>query len=411
MAETLAWLVAQGQKASLRVWAVEIYFDNVFDLLNNKAPVNIASNKGFTYQQNSAARYDENGKWIPPFLNGKWNAQLSYSVDSVVGKREEVVTTLADIARIGQVVEVSRSCQGHAFNDRSSRSHAVLGAVLSNGGRTSHFLFVDLAGSERVKKSNVSGLRMAEAVCTNTSLAALQRVISARASNARHVPYRDSALTKMLRQSLAGAACGGVVVTLSPGAAHADESQSSLRFAKQYLKVSSCVQRNEIPDHGSISQALQRAERELANLANSQHAGRVDPQAGEQLKQSWRHNVSQLEMFQKRLLEAKQQMNSGQKDPSLQATISHANAKITLHQGIVARMMLSGLYKNPSKLVIAKQQEVLRLRQALADVMPATDKSNSVNQEDLAVTGGELILGSGLKGMINHIVAQAASPS
>lgn len=58
---------------------------------------------------------------------------------------------------------------------------------------------VDLAGSERLKKSKSVGLRMTEARCINLSLTTLGMCISARASEERHVPFRDSKLTRLLQ--------------------------------------------------------------------------------------------------------------------------------------------------------------------------------------------------------------------
>jgi hypothetical protein len=55
---------------------------------------------------------------------------------------------------------------------------------------------VDLAGSERQKKTHAEGVRMDEAKSINMSLSALGNVIKALASNASHVPFRDSKLTR-----------------------------------------------------------------------------------------------------------------------------------------------------------------------------------------------------------------------
>ena len=101
-------------------------------------------------------------------------------------------------------------------NTCSSRSHCILSLTLRmedevHAGRTrvksSTFHLVDLAGSERQRMSRSSGVRLREAVSINKSLSALGNVIMALAEPwarpwARHVPYRDSKLTFLLRDAV-----------------------------------------------------------------------------------------------------------------------------------------------------------------------------------------------------------------
>jgi hypothetical protein len=76
--------------------------------------------------------------------------------------------------------------------------------------------FVDLAGSERVKKSGATGEQLKEAQAINLSLAALGNVISALATDAPHVPYRDHKLTMLMSDSLGGSAKTLMFVNISP---------------------------------------------------------------------------------------------------------------------------------------------------------------------------------------------------
>ena len=64
--------------------------------------------------------------------------------------------------------------------------------------------FADLAGSEKVRKTNATGQRLQEAQKINLSLTLLGQVISQIVKNSKHVPYRDSKLTHILKDSLGG---------------------------------------------------------------------------------------------------------------------------------------------------------------------------------------------------------------
>eukprot|EP00939_MAST-03C_sp_MAST-3C-sp1_P002846 g2846.t1 len=162
------------------------------------------------------------------------------------------------------------------MNAHSSRSHAALTLVLTrrqlgeeddnsskdrNGSDKSpslcrsRLLFVDLAGSERVKRS-IGGVggggnkvktyhhhqRFEELKAINLSLSALGNCIAALAaanggSSRRHVPFRDSKLTRLLQGSLGGNSKTALVLTISPGEADARETTSTLQFGTRAMDV------------------------------------------------------------------------------------------------------------------------------------------------------------------------------
>ena len=138
---------------------------------------------------------------------------------ATVGEKLAPLTGPVDVARFARTIEATRTAKSHALNDRSSRSHCLVKLHLvrqapgGGGGQTkTTLLFVDLAGSERTKKTGVQGSAKAEAVSINGSLSALGRVIKTLGGRTGgHVPYRDAALTMLLRDSFGGKSCTSVV--------------------------------------------------------------------------------------------------------------------------------------------------------------------------------------------------------
>lgn len=131
----------------------------------------------------------------------------------------------------------NRSVAATKANERSSRSHSVfilklIGENSATGERCEGTLnLVDLAGSERLKHSGAEGDRMKETQNINKSLTCLGNVIDALGRGSGHVPYRDSQLTWLLRNSLGGNSKTLMFVMVSPLEAHLKETLTSLRFA------------------------------------------------------------------------------------------------------------------------------------------------------------------------------------
>jgi hypothetical protein len=133
-----------------------------------------------------------------------------------------------------------------SMNRESSRSHSVLTTIieskaLSHTGiwnmKTSRFHIIDLAGSERSKNTNAVGERLKEAGMINKSLSALGNVINSLVDLSegknRHVPYRDSKLTFMLRDSLGGNSKTVIIANISPSNVNMGETLSTLEFARR----------------------------------------------------------------------------------------------------------------------------------------------------------------------------------
>ena len=132
------------------------------------------------------------------------------------------------------MVEITRSAKGHALNERSSRSHCIVTLELQQKAgknlRKSQFLFVDLAGSERIGKTGSVNLAAHEAKNINTSLLTLGKCISGLNKNLQVVPFRESALTMLMKGSLTGNCRTSLIVTAANDPDMIGESFSSLGF-------------------------------------------------------------------------------------------------------------------------------------------------------------------------------------
>ncbi|KAH8205136.1 hypothetical protein TruAng_000701 [Truncatella angustata] len=148
----------------------------------------------------------------------------------------------AEVESMLATANKNRTVAATQMNRASSRSHCVftlrLEGIDIEGNRSEGVLnLIDLAGSERVKESQVEGQNFREAASINTSLSTLSKVMTALAENASHIPYRDSALTKLLEGCLGGNAKTLMFVMISPLATDIKETVSSLDFATTVSKA------------------------------------------------------------------------------------------------------------------------------------------------------------------------------
>ena len=159
------------------------------------------------------------------------------------------------------------------MNNQSSRSHAVISIYIEktispspkvpgqgptppqNRDRAkiqkSVFHIIDLAGSERQNKTGTTGERTREAGSINKSLLNLSIVIREIINNKKQIPYRDSKLTHLLRDSLGGNAKTSIIAAVSPFDINLSETISTLNFAQNAKKVK---------NHAVVNEELSAAE-------------------------------------------------------------------------------------------------------------------------------------------------------
>jgi hypothetical protein len=156
---------------------------------------------------------------------------------------EEVVESEEDLEEVLRRGSINRHIAATSMNSESSRSHSVFMIVLETKSKReglvnylySKFNIIDLAGSERQKVTEATGERLKEAGKINRSLSVLGNVINSLVDIAqgksRHVHYRDSKLTFLLKNSLGGNSKTVIIANISP--LYSAETLSTLNFAKR----------------------------------------------------------------------------------------------------------------------------------------------------------------------------------
>ena len=264
---------------------LEIYNENVRDLLDTTGG---ALGKSIATTPEGQAfglgrKKDASVKLLRVREDPKTGPYVEGLKSVAVSKHEEV----AGILKIGNATRIVASTQ---MNNESSRSHAIFTIhftqTLINHAqgtatdRRSKINLVDLAGSERVDRSGATGTRLREAAAINKSLSTLgqcinkladmgsdakRSCISSEQLQHRHsqrrkrlkksfIPYRDSVLTWLLKESFGGNARTVMLATIRPSVAYYEETMSTLRYAERAKRIVNKAVLNEDPNLKIIRQ-------------------------------------------------------------------------------------------------------------------------------------------------------------
>uniref|UniRef100_A0A673LIA7 Kinesin-like protein kif7 n=1 Tax=Sinocyclocheilus rhinocerous TaxID=307959 RepID=A0A673LIA7_9TELE len=168
------------------------------------------------------------------------------------GVKECEVEGLDEVLSLLESGKTARHTGATQMNPNSSRSHTIFTVLIEQrrgGSRaaagtvqilSSKFHFVDLAGSERILKTGNTGERLKESIQINSGLLALGNVIGALGDPKRkgtHIPYRDSKITRILKDSLGGNAKTLMIACISPSSSDFDESLNTLNYAKRARNI------------------------------------------------------------------------------------------------------------------------------------------------------------------------------
>jgi hypothetical protein len=167
----------------------------------------------------------------------------------VQGLTRPSISSFADFESLHDTSLSQLSVDEAVINRRGITAHLIttieLRQVQRQGGlrieKLSKIQFVDIAGAERLSRTNVAGRRLKEATSVNKSLSALHAVISKLGaktqSTSSFVPYRDSLLTRLLREALGGDCCTVALCTLSPSEMYNQETRKTLEVCSQLRQI------------------------------------------------------------------------------------------------------------------------------------------------------------------------------
>ena len=166
----------------------------------------------------------------------------------VAGAANMVVGSRKELEALMHKGNLYRTTEATNCNEVSSRSHAVLQLRVESqprfeeGGkiRVGKLSMIDLAGSERATKTNNAGEAAREGANINRSLLSLANCINALADRTKksgHIPYRDSKLTRLLKDSLGGSCRTLMITNVSPASDQFDETLNSLKYANRAKNI------------------------------------------------------------------------------------------------------------------------------------------------------------------------------
>ncbi|KAI4904498.1 hypothetical protein NFI96_025300 [Prochilodus magdalenae] len=258
---------SQNQQYLVRASYLEIYQEEIRDLLAEVLLLRIR--RSYMLIGDGSPGSKEQGRKL----------ELKESPESGVYVRDLSSFVTKNVKEIEHVMNAGNRARSVGFtnmNEHSSRSHAIFTITVECGQpgpdgrshiRVGKLNLVDLAGSERQTKTGVKGERLKEAAKINLSLSALGNVISALADGrSSHIPYRDSKLTRLLRDSLGGNAKTIMVATLGPASCCYEETLTTLRYASRAKNIKNVPRVNEDPKDALLREFQQEIARLKAQL-------------------------------------------------------------------------------------------------------------------------------------------------
>lgn len=223
---------------------LEIYNEKIQDLLvgvstSSQSTGSISSGGGGTMSGSGSMTTNSNDE-VEVSIRQRTNGEV------VIENLTEVpITNAFEAISTMQTGVARRRVAATNMNLYSSRSHSVFTVTISTrettdagtATRTTRLNLVDLAGSECAKATGANPQQQKEAANINKSLSALGKVILSLVSRHSHIPYRDSKLTFLLKESFGGNSRMCLIANIAPTLSASQESLSTLSFASNARKL------------------------------------------------------------------------------------------------------------------------------------------------------------------------------
>lgn len=302
----------------------------------------------------------------------------------VEGLIEEIVSNAEETYNLLKIGTLNRHVGSTSMNKESSRSHSVFTLVIESKicqdgvskYVTSQFHLIDLAGSERQKATDCAGERLKEAGMINKSLSALGNVINSLVDisegKSRHIHYRDSKLTFLLKDSLGGNSKTSLVANISPAASATFETLSTLKFAQRAKQIKNSAVINE-ESSGAIALLkleIKRLKEELKNAKNyvnnedfqgANDEGGIKENVYSVLDRVLKLKKQDSEMFRNEMMEKDSMIaNLNNAVDKMEKKISHSKMIVKFRDATIARLQANGQGKGEDLEELGKEIEILR---------------------------------------------------
>ncbi|NXN96817.1 KI16B protein, partial [Rhinopomastus cyanomelas] len=232
---------------------------------------------------------------------------------------KHLVQNYTDVQELMEAGNMNRTTAATGMNDVSSRSHAIFTINFTQAKfdsempceTVSKIHLVDLAGSERADATGATGVRLKEGGNINKSLVTLGNVISALADLSQDatnsvskkkqvfVPYRDSVLTWLLKDSLGGNSKTIMIATISPADVNYGETLSTLRYANRAKNIINKPTINEDPNVKLIRELRAEIARLKALLAQGNQIALLDSPTALSMEEKLQQNEARVQELTK----------------------------------------------------------------------------------------------------------------